>query len=113
MPPANFGPVQSYASHELEARRDAWYPSSPTNYKNRNELRDYQVAGLNWLIKCFLTKKNGLLADEMGLGKTVQLVAYMEHLRFVEGIRGPFLVFFLFCFSSSPPPPSGLCLLSL
>ena len=33
-------------------------------------LRDYQSAGVNFLV----TRKNILLADEMGLGKTIQTI---------------------------------------
>jgi SWI/SNF-related matrix-associated actin-dependent regulator of chromatin subfamily A member 5 len=44
--------------------------SSPAFIKN-TELRDYQIEGLNWLIKLYDNGVNGILADEMGLGKTV------------------------------------------
>ena len=38
-------------------------------------LRDYQIAGVNWLLSCFGTSgQHGcILGDEMGLGKTVQV----------------------------------------
>ncbi len=39
------------------------------------QLRDYQLAGLNWLIYSWSKGANCILADEMGLGKTVQCVA--------------------------------------
>jgi SWI/SNF-related matrix-associated actin-dependent regulator of chromatin subfamily A member 5 len=32
------------------------------------EMRDYQIAGLNWLIRIHENGLNGILADEMGLG---------------------------------------------
>jgi SNF2 family DNA or RNA helicase len=57
-----------------------------------NKLRDYQLEGVNWLLRCFYQKKSSILADEMGLGKTVQIVTFFEHLFDVEGMRGPFLV---------------------
>tara|TARA_R110001583_G_scaffold7720_9_gene37957 strand:- start:43562 stop:46804 length:3243 start_codon:yes stop_codon:yes gene_type:complete len=40
-------------------------------------LRDYQLAGLNWLV--FLNEYgfSGVLADDMGLGKTIQTLAYL------------------------------------
>lgn len=31
------------------------------------EMRDYQIAGLNWMIKLHENGLNGILADEMGL----------------------------------------------
>lgn len=44
-------------------------------------LRDYQLAGLNWLN--FLDDFNigGCLADDMGLGKTLQVIAFLQHLK--------------------------------
>ena len=35
-------------------------------------MREYQLAGLNWLIRLYDNGINGILADEMGLGKTLQ-----------------------------------------
>ena len=57
-----------------------------------NKLRDYQLDGINWLLRCWYQKKSSILADEMGLGKTVQIVTFLEHLFEVEHLRGPFLV---------------------
>lgn len=37
----------------------------------QGELRDYQLAGVSWLISLFQNGLNGILADQMGLGKTV------------------------------------------
>lgn len=43
-------------------------------FKNTNQLRDYQRRGVNWMLSCWKRKKRGcILADEMGLGKTVQV----------------------------------------
>jgi len=68
-----------------------WYRSSKA-YKGGNQLRIYQVAGLNWLINCYLNGRNAILADEMGLGKTVQIVAFLDHLKQVERVYGPHLI---------------------
>ncbi len=38
-------------------------------------LRDYQVAGLNWLWLCSRLGVGSCLADDMGLGKTIQILA--------------------------------------
>lgn len=44
------------------------------DFKNGNELRDYQRRGVNWMVSCWKKKRRGcILADEMGLGKTVQV----------------------------------------
>lgn len=39
------------------------------------ELRDYQLAGVTWLISLYQNGLNGILADQMGLGKTVSRAA--------------------------------------
>lgn len=56
------------------------------------EMRDYQVAGLNWLISLHENGISGILADEMGLGKTLQTISFIGYLRFMQGITGPHLV---------------------
>ena len=52
----------------------------------------HQVEGLNWLLFSWYTRRNVLLADEMGLWKTAQALAFLDHLRMHEHVRGPFLV---------------------
>lgn len=80
---------------DLEAAEESWKSKLPTKsqeYKNGGTLRDYQVEGLSWLLRCWYTKRSSILADEMGLGKTVQVVTFLDHLFTVESIRGPFLI---------------------
>ena len=55
-------------------------------------MRDYQVAGLNWLISLHENGISGILADEMGLGKTLQTISFVGYLRYIAGIHGPHLV---------------------
>lgn len=55
-------------------------------------MRDYQVAGLNWLISLHENGISGILADEMGLGKTLQTISFLGYLRHIMGITGPHLV---------------------
>ncbi|KAA8593597.1 hypothetical protein FQN60_009713 [Etheostoma spectabile] len=55
------------------------------DYRNGNMLREYQLEGMNWLLK------NCILADEMGLGKTIQSITFLYEI-FSMGIRGPFLI---------------------
>ncbi len=50
----------------------------------RGELRDYQLAGLNWLWLCSQLGVGACLADDMGLGKTIQVLAAL--LRHRQGI---------------------------
>jgi len=61
-------------------------------YVKGGTMRDYQVAGLNWLISLHENGISGILADEMGLGKTLQTIAFLGYLRFIGGINGPHLV---------------------
>ncbi|ETN41555.1 uncharacterized protein HMPREF1541_03491 [Cyphellophora europaea CBS 101466] len=56
------------------------------------EMRDYQVAGLNWLISLHENGISGILADEMGLGKTLQTISFLGYLRHICDITGPHLV---------------------
>ena len=41
-------------------------------------LRDYQLAGFEWLTRLAANNLGGILADEMGLGKTVQTLAFLR-----------------------------------
>lgn len=61
-------------------------------YKSENQLRSYQLEGLNWLMYCWYKKQNSILADEMGLGKTVQSTAFLYQLFTQENVKGPFLI---------------------
>ena len=56
------------------------------------KLRDYQVRGLNWLVKMHHTGMNCILADEMGLGKTVQTIAFLSYLKYDLKLQGPSLI---------------------
>ena len=56
---------------EEEVKEDAWIaklPMASKEYKSGGYLRDYQVEGLRWLLRCWYQKKSSILADEMGLG---------------------------------------------
>ena len=64
---------------------------SPGFIKN-GEMRDYQVAGLNWLVSLHENGISGILADEMGLGKTLQTIAFLGYLRHICDITGPHLI---------------------
>ncbi|KAF0034387.1 hypothetical protein F2P81_012145 [Scophthalmus maximus] len=61
------------------------------DYRNGNELREYQLEGMNWLLFNWYNRKNCILADEMGLGKTIQSITFLYEI-FSMGIRGPFLI---------------------
>ncbi|XP_022138478.1 ISWI chromatin-remodeling complex ATPase CHR11 isoform X2 [Momordica charantia] len=58
----------------------------------QGKMRDYQLAGLNWLIRLYENGINGILADEMGLGKTLQTISLLGYLHEYRGIMGPHMV---------------------
>ena len=55
-------------------------------------LRDYQLAGLNFLAFSWTKRNNVILADEMGLGKTVQTISFIGWLKYARNVQRPFLV---------------------
>ena len=78
------------------------------------QMREYQLAGLNWLIRLYDNGINGILADEMvrfrngaaaarpvltrvpvsvqGLGKTLQTISLLGYLAEQRAITGPHIV---------------------
>ncbi|KAJ0238585.1 ISWI chromatin-remodeling complex ATPase CHR17 [Hirschfeldia incana] len=58
----------------------------------QGKMRDYQLAGLNWLIRLYENGINGILADEMGLGKTLQTISLLAYLHEYRGINGPHMI---------------------
>lgn len=58
----------------------------------QGQMRDYQIAGLNWLISLHENGISGILADEMGLGKTLQTISFLGYLRHIAAITGPHLI---------------------
>lgn len=65
---------------------------TPIPFLLKNNLREYQHIGLDWLVTMHDRKLNGILADEMGLGKTIQTIALLAHLACVKGNWGPHLI---------------------
>ena len=70
----------------------SWVGSGNDDIGGPLVLRDYQLAGLNWLSYAWHRNINTLLADEMGLGKTIQSVAFISYLFEAMEIDGPFIV---------------------
>ncbi|XP_032875675.1 chromodomain-helicase-DNA-binding protein 7 isoform X2 [Amblyraja radiata] len=61
------------------------------DYKNGNQLREYQLEGVNWLLFNWYNSQNCILADEMGLGKTIQSITFLYDM-YLKGIYGPSLI---------------------
>ena len=55
-------------------------------------MREYQIAGLQWMVSLYNNHLNGILADEMGLGKTVQVMALIAYLMEHKSNYGPHLI---------------------
>ncbi|KAG4302027.1 hypothetical protein PCK1_001702 [Pneumocystis canis] len=64
----------------------------PIPFLLRGTLREYQYAGLEWLVGLYSNSVNGILADEMGLGKTIQTIALLSYLACEKSIWGPHLI---------------------
>lgn len=55
-------------------------------------MRDYQLAGLNWLVYLYKNNINGILADEMGLGKTIQTISLLGYIKHHENQSEPNII---------------------
>jgi SNF2 family DNA or RNA helicase len=55
-------------------------------------LRDYQLRGLQWLVRMTSLGLGGCLADDMGLGKTITLISLHLHRQQSAHTSGPTLV---------------------
>ncbi|KAB8611434.1 hypothetical protein FH972_025939 [Carpinus fangiana] len=55
-------------------------------------MKDYQVAGLNWLALLYSKNLSCILADDMGLGKTCQVISFLAHLFEANISKGPHLI---------------------
>eukprot|EP00092_Neocalanus_flemingeri_P005977 GFUD01006438.1.p1 GENE.GFUD01006438.1~~GFUD01006438.1.p1 ORF type:complete len:2243 (+),score=699.78 GFUD01006438.1:100-6828(+) len=55
-------------------------------------LRDYQLDGINFLLKAWSNGDSTILADEMGLGKTIQSITFLKYLFHNYPFKGPMLV---------------------
>lgn len=58
----------------------------------RGEMRQYQLEGLNWMIRLQENGVNGILADEMGLGKTMQSISILVYMMEYKADTGPHLI---------------------
>jgi SWI/SNF-related matrix-associated actin-dependent regulator of chromatin subfamily A member 5 len=59
----------------------------------KTTLRDYQMVGLDWMVKMHQKGMPFVLGDEMGLGKTLQTISLIAHLKEnVPNFNGPSLV---------------------
>ena len=86
--------LDEYPPQEYQGRRIVEKENEDgTTEEIKLKLRDYQLAGLDWLRFSWECRRNVILADEMGLGKTAQSIALLQWLRSEKGLtKGPFLI---------------------
>lgn len=60
--------------------------------KDNQQLKEYQIEGIRWLLGNWLDERGSMLADEMGLGKTIQALGFLHHLVYNFRCLGPFLI---------------------
>lgn len=58
----------------------------------KGSMREYQLAGLNWMVNMHRKGMPMILGDEMGLGKTFQTISLLSYMKETEGRSGPSLV---------------------
>ena len=56
------------------------------------QMRDYQVEGVNFMLRMYHAGCSCVLADEMGLGKTIQTIAFLGSLKKDLKVKGAHLV---------------------
>eukprot|EP00605_Chrysophyceae_sp_TOSAG23-4_P000663 GSChrysophyteH1.ASY1.ANO1.745.1 assembled CDS len=56
------------------------------------KMRDYQIDGVNFMLRQYHCGMSCVLADEMGLGKTLQTIAFLGTLKNSLRLKGPHLV---------------------
>eukprot|EP00940_MAST-03C_sp_MAST-3C-sp2_P000876 g876.t1 len=88
----NASTTKSLVSASKASAENMYSVRQPFLMSRRLKLRDYQRAGLDWLVSLHDRRLNGILADEMGLGKTVQTISLLAHLAAERGHWGPHLV---------------------
>ena len=55
-------------------------------------MRDYQLDGINFLLRAWHRGNSLILADEMGLGKTIQTINFLQYLFHNYSFKGPMMV---------------------
>lgn len=71
--------VHAEQDGEEEDDGDVQYSFKQPELVTGAKLRDYQLAGVQWMISLYENGLNGILADEMGLGKVSQKVQSVTH----------------------------------
>ena len=77
----------------VRPKPELYQPLTEKPVSKRGEvMKDFQLEGLNWLIKCWFEQKNTILGDDTRAGKVPQAVAMLSWLSKTYNVSGPFLV---------------------
>ncbi|CAJ1954328.1 unnamed protein product [Cylindrotheca closterium] len=76
---------------EADESRATFLTAQPTTI-GFGKMRQYQLEGLNWMVRLQENGVNGILADEMGLGKTLQSISVLVYMLEYQNSTGPHLI---------------------
>lgn len=79
------------AMEEADEHEATFLTTQPTTL-GFGKMREYQLEGLNWMIRLQENGVNGILADEMGLGKTLQSISILVYMQEYQNVDGPHLI---------------------
>lgn len=83
---------QEYAKIEENCNENISNSQIEIPFLLKLKMREYQVAGLEWMVRLYKKGLNGILADEMGLGKTIQTISLLAYLACYMENWGPHLI---------------------
>lgn len=75
---------------EVDEHAATYLTTQPSTLQG--QMRQYQLEGLNWMIRLQENGVNGILADEMGLGKTMQSISILVYMMEFKADNGPHLI---------------------
>lgn len=83
-----------YIETSFDHRFEAMFQTEPLELRHEDAmiLRDYQVKGVEWLLKLRSMTLGGLLADDMGLGKSLQIISYLNTIYTQDNVFKPSLI---------------------
>jgi SWI/SNF-related matrix-associated actin-dependent regulator of chromatin subfamily A member 5 len=83
--------VEAEELEEADESNATYLTTQPTTL-GFGKMRQYQIEGLNWMIRLQENGVNGILADEMGLGKTLQSISILVYMLEYMNMNGPHLI---------------------
>jgi SNF2 family DNA or RNA helicase len=66
---------------DQEETHGTTYLTAQPSTLSHGKMRQYQLEGLNWMIRLQENGVNGILANEMGLGKTLQSISILVYMQ--------------------------------